>query len=56
MKIIAVGIVLTCSTCVAGASAAQDAKPTAKTIEVPFTSHDGYPMFGKLTLPESGTD
>jgi hypothetical protein len=25
-----------------------------KTIDVPFTSHDGYPMFGKLTLPEAG--
>lgn len=53
MKSIAVGIVLTCSTCVAGASAAQDVKPKTKTIEVPFTSHEGYPMFGKLTLPEA---
>jgi len=24
-----------------------------KTIEIPFKSHDGYEMFGKLTVPES---
>jgi len=27
------------------------AKP--KTVEIPFTSHDGYEMFGKLTIPAS---
>ncbi|HEY6390263.1 MAG TPA: hypothetical protein VIX89_03225 [Bryobacteraceae bacterium] len=27
--------------------------PVSKTIEIPFTSHDGYDMFGKLTLPAS---
>jgi len=26
----------------------------ARTIEIPFTTHDDYEMFGKLTLPESG--
>src|SRR6185503_6827009 len=25
-----------------------------KTIEIPFKSHDGYDMFGKLTVPETG--
>jgi pimeloyl-ACP methyl ester carboxylesterase len=25
----------------------------AKTVEIPFTSHDGYPMSGKLTVPNS---
>jgi pimeloyl-ACP methyl ester carboxylesterase len=25
----------------------------AKTVEIPFTSHDGYEMFGKLTIPAS---
>src|SRR4030095_11687490 len=24
-----------------------------QTVEVPFTSHDGYPMLGKLTLPDT---
>jgi len=32
MKRIAVGIVLTCSTCVTGASAAQDVTPKTKTM------------------------
>jgi uncharacterized protein len=27
------------------------ADPKTRTIEIPFTSHDGYEMFGKLTLP-----
>src|SRR5262245_26875140 len=27
---------------------------SAKTIEIPFTSHDGHEMFGKLTIPDSG--
>jgi hypothetical protein len=26
-----------------------------RTIEIPFTSHDGYPMFGKLTTPDTNT-
>jgi hypothetical protein len=34
MKSIAIGIVLTCSTCIAGATAAQDTKPKTKTIFV----------------------
>jgi len=25
-----------------------------RTVELPYTSHDGYEMFGKLTLPEAG--
>jgi len=33
--------------------AARDAVK-AKTIEIPFLSHDGYEMFGKLTVPTSG--
>jgi len=37
---------------VARAQAPAPAAP--RTIDVPFTSHDGHPMFGKLTLPESG--
>jgi acetyl esterase/lipase len=34
-------------------SAVLGAQPavTARTIEVPFASHDGFPLFGKLTLP-----
>ena len=31
----------------------QTAQAKAKTIEIPFKSHDGYPMFGKLTIPDS---
>lgn len=34
-----------------GLSLQDIAKP--KTIELPFTSHDGYEMFGKLTIPTS---
>jgi pimeloyl-ACP methyl ester carboxylesterase len=33
---------------------AQPAPAKTTTVEVPFTSHDGHAMFGKLTLPESG--
>ena len=29
-------------------------KTAWRTVEVPFKSHDGYPMFGKLILPPSG--
>lgn len=32
---------------------AQDSSMKAKTIEIPFTSFDGYPMLGKLTTPSS---
>jgi len=28
---------------------------TPRTIEIPFTSHDGYPMLGKLTVPDTET-
>lgn len=28
--------------------------PKTKTVEIPFTSHDGHAMFGKLTVPNSG--
>src|SRR5215471_16479373 len=35
--------------------AREQAAGTAKTVEVPFTSYDGYAMFGKLTLPTSNT-
>jgi hypothetical protein len=33
-------------------SAVLSAQPvvTARTIEVPFASHDGFPLFGKLTV------
>ena len=34
--------------------AAQDGGVKTKTIEIPFTSYDGYEMFGKLTIPTSG--
>jgi hypothetical protein len=37
---------------VARAQAPAPAAP--RTIDVPFTSHDGHPIFGKLTLPDSG--
>ena len=29
------------------------AQAKSTTIEIPFKSHDGYPMFGKLTIPDS---
>ena len=32
---------------------AQDGDAKTKTIEIPFTSYDGYEMFGKLTIPTS---
>lgn len=32
----------------------QTAAVKTKTIEIPFKSHDGHEMFGKLTLPQSG--
>ena len=35
------------------ADAGQEAAVKTKTIEIPFRSHDGYEMFGKLTLPET---
>jgi pimeloyl-ACP methyl ester carboxylesterase len=31
----------------------QAAQAKTKTSEIPFKSHDGYPMFGKLTIPDS---
>jgi len=34
--------------------AGQDSAVKTKTIEIPFTSYDGYEMFGKLTIPTSG--
>jgi pimeloyl-ACP methyl ester carboxylesterase len=47
---------LTASTALLGFLIPACAQPSAstagtKTIEVPFTSHDGYEMFGKLTIP-----
>lgn len=36
-------------------ASAQDHKPRTVTIEIPFDSHDGYPMLGKLTLPDPGS-
>lgn len=33
---------------------AQTGGAKSQTIEIPFTSHDGYKMFGKLTVPTSG--
>ncbi|MFN2492305.1 MAG: alpha/beta hydrolase family protein [Pyrinomonadaceae bacterium] len=36
-----------------GLDVVQEGEVKAKTIEIPFTSHDGYPMFGKLTIPTS---
>jgi hypothetical protein len=35
-------------------NAAQDGGVKTRTIEIPFTSYDGYEMFGKLTIPTSG--
>src|ERR1700694_4744609 len=32
---------------------AQAGGAETRTIEIPFTSHDGYEMFGKLTIPGS---
>src|SRR5204862_7278337 len=32
----------------------QDGSAKTKTIEIPFTSYDGYEMSGKLTIPVSG--
>src|SRR5215467_13577287 len=39
----------------AGSHASEQTAAIAKTIEIPFSSHDGYAMFGKLTLPTSNT-
>lgn len=33
---------------------AQSTGSNSKTVEIHFTSHDGYEMFGKLTIPDSG--
>ena len=39
----------------AGIAAAQSpAQPVSRTTEVPFMTRDGYPLFGKLTLPSTG--
>ena len=50
---LAVGILYTFLACSARAQdKGKEGTVTTKTIEVPFTSHDGYAMFGKLTIPE----
>lgn len=36
------------------ANAQAPAPAASRTVDVPFTTHDGHPMFGKLTLPGSG--
>ena len=36
------------------AQSVDDGGVKTKTIEIPFTSYDGYKMFGKLTIPASG--
>src|SRR2546422_562219 len=46
----ATGLLLSFSTGLVGAN---QADPKTRTIEIPFTSHDGYEMFGKLTIPGS---
>ena len=42
----------------AARAAAQTAPPATapafKTVEIPFSSHDGHPMLGKLTVPSAG--
>jgi predicted esterase len=40
-----------CAGLLLGIHTARAQAPTTKTIEIPFTSHDGYEMFGKLTIP-----
>ena len=38
----------------AGATArVQAAQAKPKTIDIPFKTHDGYPMFGRLTMPDT---
>lgn len=37
--------------CISVRASSQEVK--SKTIEIPFKSHDGYDMFGKLTLPDT---
>lgn len=50
-----IGIIGLLLTCFFRPAAAQESPVQAKTktIEIPFKSHDGYDMFGKLTLPVS---
>lgn len=49
------GLLLTFLICLAHPNVeVQDGKAKARTIEVPFTSHDGHEMFGKLAIPNSG--
>ena len=36
-----------------GYAQAPPSAPAYRTVEVPFTSHDGHAMFGKLTLPDA---
>jgi hypothetical protein len=33
------------------ACAEPSSPPSSRTIEVSFETHDGYPLFGKLTIP-----
>ena len=47
-------ILVSLPTLLAPTARAQAPAPAApRTVDVPFASHDGHPMFGKLTLPES---
>src|SRR6185295_2021655 len=51
------GTAIFLSVSVCGVQANDGAQATGtktRTIEIPFTSHDGFEMFGKLTLPSSG--
>ena len=48
-----VGLLLTCFVHPASTDESQENRAKTKTIEIPFKSHDGYEMFGKLTLPDS---
>jgi len=48
------GVFLTFARSAPADNAIEDAGVKTKTIEIPFTSYDGYEMFGKLTIPTSG--
>ncbi len=47
------GVLLTLGSNSTHADAAFEDIPSSKTIEIPFSSYDGYKMLGKLTVPTS---
>ena len=48
------GVFLTFAHSASADDAVEDTGVKTKTIEIHFTSYDGYEMFGKLTIPTSG--